>query len=152
MKNRQRLSLFATWELLRLVHLAIKLNREEFPVWIHFSGHVGQFQISYMKGPYSRHRKYHDVMREYLYASWRDPVTVRQIRGWRKELLAASDYKARREAPQLSGQKFKVIQGSETLALLDDFNEAQTYAARFKAKVIRADWHRLTSEDKALRH
>lgn len=144
-KKYKHMSLLAKWELFRLMWLAMKLNRDDFPIWLSYHGHVWSFDIRYMQGEYHKDKKCHRPMGgknpEYIRIRYGEPLTAKQIRECRKRLLAASRYKENPEAPALSNQKFKVVRQGETLALMEDFEKARTYAERHGGTVIRPDWH-----------
>lgn len=129
--------------LIELIAYAISLNRDNFHVWVDFSGHVGQFSIRIAKGGFVKGRGGSDLFREYVESRHAKVLTVKRIKELRKILTEASDYKNR--PPILSGQKYKIVKDVEVLALMNDFQKATEYAKENNAKVMPGNWKVLDS-------
>lgn len=144
--------------MMRLVSYAMSLNRDDFHVFVHYSGHIDTLEISVHRGGWSTQRPpiYLTTDAEkssgvnwltrrtiYLSSKYAPILNLKCLRAMRKQLNELSNYK--NLPPILAGQKFKVIdKNNSVLCHMFNKQDAENYAARFKGVAVPSDWQVFT--------
>lgn len=144
--------------MMRLISYAMSLNRDDFHVFVHYSGHVDTFEISVHRGGWSTQRPPLYLTTDakkgssvdwltrrtiYLSSTCAPVLNLKCLRAMRKQLNALSNYK--NLPPVLAGQKFKVIdKDNSVLCHMFNKQDAELYAQRRGGVAVPSDWQVFT--------